>query len=78
MEAILKFNLDDPDDCMSHLRAVKSLDMALALSDIAYLWHKVDKMCDTKEYDEDPREWWSKQIIEILEDKGINIDELVC
>jgi len=35
-EAILKFDLNDPDDRMSHLRAVKSLDMALALWDIVH------------------------------------------
>lgn len=33
MEANLKFNLDNPDDKRAHLRAIKSLDMALAL------WH---------------------------------------
>lgn len=31
MKALLEFNLDDTDDKMAHLRAVKSLDMALAL-----------------------------------------------
>ena len=31
-KAILEFDLNDPDDQMAHLRAVKSLDMALVLS----------------------------------------------
>ena len=31
MKAILEFNLDEQDDKMAHSRAIKSLDMALAL-----------------------------------------------
>ena len=34
MEAILKFDLNDSDDVRAHLRAVKALDMALALWDM--------------------------------------------
>lgn len=34
MEAILKFNLDEPDDVVAHMRAVKALDIMLALWDI--------------------------------------------
>ena len=30
-EAILKYDLNDSDDAMAHMRAIKSLDMALAL-----------------------------------------------
>ena len=35
-EAILKYDLNDTDDAMAHMRAVKSLDMALALWDITH------------------------------------------
>ena len=35
-EAILKYDLNDADDAMAHMRAVKSLDMALALWDITH------------------------------------------
>ena len=35
-EAILKYDLNDSDDAMAHMRAVKSLDMALALWDITH------------------------------------------
>jgi hypothetical protein len=35
-EAILKYDLNDSDDTMAHMRAVKSLDMALALWEIKY------------------------------------------
>lgn len=31
MKATLEFDLDNPDDKMSHFRCVKALDMALAL-----------------------------------------------
>ena len=34
MKATLSYNLNDPDDRMAHLRAVKSLDMASALFEI--------------------------------------------
>jgi hypothetical protein len=36
MKAILEFNLDDPEDDMAHLRAIKSLDMAIVLWEIYY------------------------------------------
>jgi len=35
-EAILKYDLNDSDDAMAHMRAIKSLDMALALWDITH------------------------------------------
>jgi len=35
-EAILKYDLNDTDDAMAHMRAIKSLDMALALWEIRY------------------------------------------
>ena len=34
MKATLSYNLNDPDDRMAHMRAVKSLDMASALFEI--------------------------------------------
>lgn len=77
MEAILKYNIDDPDDRMAHLRAVKSLDMAVALNDLGYLWHAAERMIGTKEYDEDPYKWWTEHIQEILEERGINVEELI-
>ena len=35
-KAILEFDLNDSDDIMAHKRAVKSLDMALVLWEMAY------------------------------------------
>ncbi len=34
MKATLEYNLDEHDDVTAHLRAVKSLSMALAINDI--------------------------------------------
>ena len=34
MKAKLKYNLDDADDRVSHLRAVKSLDLTICLYDL--------------------------------------------
>ena len=31
MKAVLKFDLDNPDDVISHIRCVKALDMACIL-----------------------------------------------
>ena len=33
-KAILKFDLNDPDDRIEHLRCIKSLDLAMALWEI--------------------------------------------
>lgn len=35
-KAILEYDLNDNDDAMAHLRAIKSLDMALVLWTLAY------------------------------------------
>ena len=35
-KATLEFDLNEPDDVLAHLRAVKSLDLALALWDIVH------------------------------------------
>jgi len=34
MKAILRFDLDDLDDRMAHLRCTKALDLAIAINDI--------------------------------------------
>jgi hypothetical protein len=77
MQAILSFNLDDPDDQRAHLRAIKSLDMALTILDLGYLWHAAERAIGTKEYDDDPYEWWISHIRDIIEERGINVEELI-
>lgn len=36
MEGILKFNLDNHEDTQSHMRAIKSNDMAIVLFELHY------------------------------------------
>jgi hypothetical protein len=81
MKATLSYNLNDPDDRMAHMRAVKSLDMASALFEITQnLRKKVIRRFedDDKEYDEfDGIQEVFDRIYEILEDNNIDIDELI-
>ena len=81
MKATLSYNLNDPDDRMAHMRAVKSLDMASALFEITRnLRKRVIRRFDDdeKEYDEfDGIEEVFDKINEILEGNSIDIDELI-
>jgi hypothetical protein len=81
MEVRILYNLNDPDDRMAHMRAIKSLDMASALFEITQnLRKKVIRRFedDEKEYDEfDGIQEVFDRIHEILEDNNINIDELI-
>jgi hypothetical protein len=72
MEAILKFNLDDADDRMAHLRAVQSTDMAIVLFQILYNSKK------TMEYKTglDLDEVW-EHFHQVCEENNINIDKLI-
>ncbi len=78
-EAILKFDLNDPDDRMAHFRAVKSLDMAGALWDITHNTKKgLEWSLEGKEIDKyDVLELVFDKIYEILEEHNINTDELL-
>ena len=81
MEAKLVYDLNDPDDRMAHMRAVKSLDMASALFDITRnLRKQVERRFedDTTEYDSfDVIQEVFDRIYEILGDNNIDIDELI-
>jgi hypothetical protein len=83
MKATLSYNLNDPDDRMAHMRAVKSLDMASALFEITRNLRKkvirrFEDEDDEKEYDEfDGIEEVFDRIHEILEENSIDIDELI-
>ena len=80
MKAKLEFDLNDPDDRMSHLRAVKSLDMASALFDITRLKKQVERRfeADTTEYDSfDVIQDVFDRIYQVLSDNNIDIDELI-
>jgi len=78
-KAILEFNLDDVDDNMAHLRAIKSLDLALAIWDIT---HNTKKSLEWSMEDKDIDKYEAldmvfEKIYEILEEHKINIDEII-
>ena len=84
MESTLKFNLDEFNDRMAHLRCVKSMDMALTLFDITNLFKELENEIDTREYEERPPmtneeviEWFRVNIFEVMNSYNINLDELI-
>jgi hypothetical protein len=78
-KATLEYNLSDPEDAMAHLRAVKSLDMAMALWDIVHNTKKgLEWSMEGKEIDKyDALELVFEKIHEILNDHNIRTDELI-
>jgi len=78
-QATLNFDLGDSDDMMLFMRMAKSTDMALAIWEFAYntkksLQRELDES-DDKSYeliDKVYERFW-----EILNDKGIKIDDLI-
>lgn len=78
-KATLEFDLNEPDDVMAHLRAVKSLDMALALWDIVHNTKKgLEWSMEGKEIDKyDALELVFEKIHEILNNHNIITDELI-
>ncbi len=81
MEAILKFNLDDEDDRMAHLRCTKSLDMSLALFEILHNSRKgCENIASNQEGDSDIYDGIYivyEKIYEILNQYNIKIDDLI-
>ena len=78
-KATLEYNLSDPEDSMAHLRAVKSLDMAMALWAIVHNTKKgLEWSMEGKEIDKyDALELVFEKIHEILNDHNIITDELI-
>ncbi len=77
MKATLEFNLEDPDDRMAHLRAIKSTDMAIALFEIMANTKKKclgrveeARMCRGVEIA-------FEEFHRVLEEQNINLDELI-
>jgi len=84
MESTLKFNLDEFNDRMAHLRCVKSMDMALTLFDISNLFKVLENEIEVREYAEQPPmtneeviEWFRVTIFEVMNNYNINLDELI-
>ena len=77
-KATLEFDLNDPDDNMAHLRCVKSLDMAIVLFQItSNLKKQIMYEIDHREL----KDWEAVQLVferihELINEHGINIDEL--
>ena len=78
-KATLEYNLSDPDDTMAHKRAIKSLDMAMALWDIVHNTKKgLEWSMEGKDMDKyDALELVFERIHEILDEHNINTDELI-
>ena len=78
-QATLTFNLDDADDIRAHLRAVKSLDLALAIWDIVHNTKKSLKWeAETKDISKyDTIDLVYDRIYAILEEHDIVIDKLI-
>ena len=78
-KAILKYDLNDTDDAMAHMRAVKSLDMALALWDITHNTKKsIEWSLEGKEIDKyEVLDIVYEKIYEILEEHNIKMDDLI-
>lgn len=85
MKAELKFNLDEIDDKMAHLRATKSLDLALVLWELTHNSKKelerkleaTDEKSLSNVSSLDTLDLVFERIHELLEEHNIKIEELV-
>ena len=78
-KAILKYDLNDTDDAMAHMRAVKSLDMVLALWDITHNTKKgLEWSMEGKELDKyEVLDMVYEKIYEIFDEHNIKLDDLI-
>ena len=79
-KAILEFDLNEPDDREAHKRAVKSLDLVLALWDIdQYLRSQIKYGNETEITDEQYKilEETRTKLHQILSEYNISFDELL-
>jgi hypothetical protein len=78
-KAKIEYDLNDVDDRMAHLRAVKSLDMAMALWELTHNTKKgLEWSMEGKEIDKyDALEMIFEKIYEILDEHNIRTDELI-
>lgn len=79
MKAILKFDLNEPDDIHAHKRAVKALDMALVLWDIDQYFRSQLKYNEEGLTEEAyaALEKAREKFYEVLGDHNVNIDEML-
>lgn len=81
MKAILKYDLNDPDDRMAHMRAVKSYDMACALFVITRnlkrtLEHRFESQPQKRD-EFDGLDEAFREIQGYMDEFNINVDELI-
>lgn len=84
MKAIIEFNLEDEDDKLAHLRAIKSLDMAHAIWDIQHsskkgMYHKIENAIneDINFTPYDAIDIMYENIIDIILKYNISTDDLI-
>jgi len=84
MEAILKFNLNDQEDNASHMRCVKSNDMAFVLFDLLHntrdkIEHIIEMAEDRNQSldAQDGVELLYQEIYGLLEKYNVDVDELL-
>lgn len=82
--ARLEYDLNDIDDSMAHMRAVKSLDMALALWEIVHNTKKgIGYTLEGKDYKGESVSNYEvlnmvyERIYEILDEHNIKLDDLI-
>ena len=78
MKANLKFDLDNPEDRVEHMRCVKATDMALMLWDIKQ--NIRSKLKYSNDLSEDELHQWEVMqdvFYSIADDYGINLDLLI-
>jgi|LakMenE18May11ns_1017448.scaffolds.fasta_scaffold9957960_17 hypothetical protein len=76
--ALLKFDLNDPEDEIQHKRAIKSLDMMLCFWDISQYLRQIVKYEDNSKISgDDMADKIKEKFHEILDEHGISIDELL-
>jgi hypothetical protein len=78
-KAILKFDLNDPDDRIEYMRCNKSLDMALALWELCHNTKKgLGYSMEGKEMDQyETLTFVFDKIYEIIDEHNINFDEIM-
>ena len=78
-EAILKYDLNDTDDAMAHMRAIKSLDMALALWELLNNSKRtLERVMHEKEMDKyEALDMVYERIYELMDEHNIKLDDLI-
>jgi hypothetical protein len=78
-EAILKYDLNDTDDAMAHMRAIKSLDMALALWELLNNSKRtLERAMHEKEMDKyEALDMIYERIYELMDEHNIKLDDLI-